>query len=206
MELTPAQKDALTELINIGYARSAAALSDLTGHRITLEVPEVALHSIPEITQRLQQVLKGEVASVNQIFSGPINGNAILVLDREAALALNQLLTDRPDSAGFDGAAREVITEVGNIVLNACLGAFGNLLKVRVSFTVPALQIESVQKVINSLAIESQRLEYALIIHTAFHLRAKDVQGYLVIILGVTSLGTLLAELKKWEDRVPDKK
>jgi chemotaxis protein CheC len=201
MELTPSQTDALTELINIGYARAAAALSDLTGHRITLEVPEVAIHTIPEITDRLQNVIKGEVASVHQVFSGPINGNAMLMLDREAALLLNRLLTDRPAMSGFDGAAREVITEVGNIVLNACLGAFGNLLKIQVSFTVPALQIESMQNVLHSLTIENQRLEYALIIHTCFHLRASDVRGYLVIILGVTSLETLLLELKKWEDR-----
>ncbi|HTB85650.1 MAG TPA: hypothetical protein VK742_18535 [Candidatus Sulfotelmatobacter sp.] len=201
MELSPSQKDALTELINIGYARAAAALSDLTGHRITLQVPEVAIHTIPEITRKLLTVVHGEVASVNQVFSGPITGNAILLLDREAALLLNRLLTDRPAASGFDGAAREVITEVGNIVLNACLGAFGNLLKVQVSFTVPALQIESVQNVLHTLIIEEQPLEYALIIHTCFQLRASDVSGYLVIILGVTSLSTLLAELKKWEDR-----
>ncbi len=201
MDLTPSQKDALTELINIGYARAAAALSDLTGHRISLEVPEVAVHLIPEIAVRLQKVVTGEVASVNQVFSGPITGNAILLLDREAALLLNQLLTDRPNMAGFDGAAREVITEVGNIVLNACLGAFGNLLKVQVSFTVPSLQIESVQTVLRSITISDRGLEYALIIHTRFHMRVKDVSGYLVIILGVTSLEKLLYELKKWEDR-----
>jgi chemotaxis protein CheC len=201
MELTVSQKDALTELINIGYARAAAALSDLTGHRIALEVPEVAIHSIPEITDKLTGMLQGEVASVNQVFSGPITGNGILLLDREAALFLNRLLTDRPTVSGFDGAAREVITEVGNIVLNACLGAFGNLLKIQVSFTVPALHIESVQNVLHTLTIENQRLEYALIIHTCFLLRASDVKGYLVIILGVTSLSTLLSELKKWEER-----
>jgi chemotaxis protein CheC len=201
MELTPSQKDALTELINIGYARAAAALSDLTGHRISLEVPEVAIHTIPEITDRLQHLMEGEVASVNQVCSGPINGNGILLLDREAALLLNRLLTDRPSVSGFDGAAREVIMEVGNIILNACLGAFGNLLKIQVSFTVPALQIESVQNVLHTLTIEKQRLEYALIIHTCFHLRASNVRGYLIIILGVTSLATLLKELKKWEDR-----
>jgi chemotaxis protein CheC len=176
-------------------------LSDLTGHRISLEVPEVAIHTIPEITDRLEHLMEGEVASVNQVFSGPINGNGILLLDREAALLLNRLLTDRPSVSGFDGAAREVITEVGNIVLNACLGAFGNLLKIQVSFTVPALHIESVQNVLHTLTIEKQRLEYALIIHTCFHLRASNVRGYLVIILGVTSLATLLKELKKWEDR-----
>lgn len=201
MDLTASQKDALTELINIGYARAASALSELTGHRISLAVPEVAIHLISEISGRLQGIVSGEVASVNQVFSGPITGNAILLLDREAALLLNRLLTDRPDISGFDGAAREVITEVGNIVLNACLGAFGNLLKVQVSFTVPSLQIESVQKVMDSFTIHDKSLEYALIIHTRFHLRVSNVSGYLIIILGVTSLATLLSELKKWEDR-----
>jgi chemotaxis protein CheC len=201
MDLTISQQDALTELINIGYARAAAVLSDLTGHRISLEVPEVAIHLIPEIREQLQNVIQGEVASVNQIFSGPISGNAILLLDREAALLLNSLLTDRSNSTELDGAAREVITEVGNIVLNACLGAFGNLLKVQVSFTVPNLQVESVEKVLRSITVAGDELEYALIIHTRFHMRASDVSGYLVIILGVTSLETLMAELRKWEER-----
>ena len=201
MDLTTSQQDALTELINIGYARAAAALSDLTGHRISLEVPEVAIHLIGEIKEKLQRVIKGEVASVNQVFSGPIRGNAILLLDREAALLLNSLLTDRPDVLELDGAAREVITEVGNIVLNTCLGAFGNLLKVQVSFTVPFLQVESVQKVLRSITVAGDELEYALIIHTRFHMRASNVSGYLVIILGVTSLETLLEELEKWEQR-----
>ncbi|MGZ4989004.1 MAG: chemotaxis protein CheC, partial [Limisphaerales bacterium] len=43
MELNASQKDALTELINIGYARAAGALSELTGHRIELAVPAVAM-------------------------------------------------------------------------------------------------------------------------------------------------------------------
>jgi chemotaxis protein CheC len=201
MELTPSQMDALTELINIGYARAAAALSELTGHRISLQVPEVEVHLIPEIAESLQKVIKGDVVSVNQIFSGPINGNALLLLDREAAMLLNQLLTDRAERSDLDGAAREVITELGNIVLNACLGAFGNLLKVQVTFTVPSLQVESVQRVIRSITVGGTELEYALIIHTRFHVRASNVSGYLVIILGVTSLKTLLLELKKWEDR-----
>jgi chemotaxis protein CheC len=201
MDMTMSQQDALTELINIGYARAAAVLSDLTGHRISLEVPEVAIHLIPEIREQLQSVIQGEVASVNQIFSGPISGNAILLLDREAALLLNSLLTDRSNSTELDGAAREVITEVGNIVLNACLGAFGNLLKVQVSFTVPNLQVESVEKVLRSITVGGDELEYALIIHTRFHMRSSDVSGYLVIILGVTSLETLMEELKKWEER-----
>jgi chemotaxis protein CheC len=94
-----------------------------------------------------------------------------------------------------------VITEVGNVVLNACLGVFGNLLQVQVKFTVPSLQVESVQHVLQSIVVRERELQYALMIHTRFHLRTSDVSGYLVIILGVTSLARLLLELRKWEER-----
>ncbi|HUS35745.1 MAG TPA: chemotaxis protein CheC [Verrucomicrobiae bacterium] len=201
MELNDRQKDTLTELINIGYARAAGALSDLTGHRITLAVPEVAIHPIEEITPALEQVVGGEITSVNQFFGGTISGNAILLLDKSAALLLNRLLTDRPAAEALDESAREVIIEVGNIVLNACLGVFGNLLHVQITFTVPHLQVDEVEQIMRSIRIQDQSFRYALMIHTRFHLRASDVSGYLVIILGVTSLERVIQELRKWEER-----
>jgi chemotaxis protein CheC len=38
-------------------------------------------------------------------------------------------------------------------------------------------------------------------IHTRFQIRASNVLGYLVIILGVTSLDRLMLEMKRWEER-----
>ena len=201
MELTDRQMDTLTELINIGYARAAGALSDLTGHRITLAVPEVAIHPIEKITPILADVVTGEITSVNQFFGGSISGNAILLLDKSAALLLNRLLTDRPAADALDDAGREVIIEVGNIVLNACLGVFGNLLQVQITFTVPHLQVDDVEHIMRSIRIQDQSFRYALMIHTRFHLRASDVSGYLVMILGVTSLERVVQELRKWEER-----
>lgn len=201
MELSTSQQDTLTELINIGYARAAGALSDLTGHRITLAVPEVAIHEIEKITPLLQEVIDGEITSVNQFFGGSITGNAILLLDKSAALLLNRLLTDRPEAGALDESAREVIIEVGNIVLNACLGVFGNLLQVQMSFSVPHLQVDDVAHIMRSIRIQDQTFRYAMMIHTRFHLRASDVSGYLVIILGMTSLERVLVELRRWEER-----
>jgi len=202
MELTENQKDALTELINIGYARAAGALSQLTGHRITLEVPRIAIHRINAMTGLLQEVIQGEVVSVNQVFSGPVAGNALLLLDDDAALLLTRLLTANEKSSGpMDSAAREVITEVGNIVLNACLGVFGNLLRVQVTFSVPRLHVESVEQVFSSITVADRELEYALMIHTRFFVQAENVSGYLVIVLGVTSLDRLLYEVRQWEER-----
>jgi chemotaxis protein CheC len=201
MELTATHQDTLTELINIGYGRAAAALSELTGRRIILEVPKVAVHPINEVSASLSRVLTGEVASVHQVFSGPVSGNALLLLDHKAAVLLNSLLLDVPLDDRLDSDGREAITEVGNIVLNACLGVFGNLLQVQVTFSVPRLHVESVTGVLNSISVRDRELQYALMVHTRFHLRNSDVSGYMVIILGITSFSRLLAELEKWEQR-----
>lgn len=203
MELTVSQKDALTELINIGYGRAAGALSELTGYRITLEVPQVAIHEIETLAPLLTRVLSEECATVSQSFSGPISGRALLMLDGKAAAALSRLLVeDAAPSDVLDATAREIVTEVGNILLNACLGVFGNLLDVHVTFAVPQLQVESAANVLQSVVnpVEEQ-LRFGLMIHTRFSARAEGVTGYLVIVLGVASLDTLLRELETWEKR-----
>ena len=202
MELTYTQKDALTELINIGYGRAAGALSELTGYRISLEVPRVGMHPIDEISRQLGRLISGEVASVTQVFSGPLSGNALLLLDERAAIMLSELLTDDVSPSGaFDSGAREIITEVGNILLNALLGVFGNLLQVQVTFTVPRLRVDVVESVLQSITVQDEELRYALMIHTRFHLRASNVTGYLIMILGITSLDRMLTELDRWEQR-----
>jgi chemotaxis protein CheC len=202
MELTYTQKDALTELINIGYGRAAGALSELTGYRITLEVPRIAMHAIEDIAPQLTRMVEGEVASVTQVFSGPVAGNALLLLDEKAAVVLSELLTDDVSlSGGFDSGAREIITEVGNILLNALLGVFGNLLQVQISFAVPRLRVDTIDSVLQSITVLDEELRYALMIHTRFRLRANNVTGYLIIILGITSLDRMLTELEKWEER-----
>ena len=200
MTLTTAQQDALVELINIGFGRAAAALSKLTGHRVQLEVPQVVMCPIDEMADRLRPMLADEIATVHQIFSGPVNGDALLVLDQNSAAILKELLTDEPAlPLEIDRSAREVVTEIGNIVLNACLGTFGNLLKVQVSFSVPHLTLDTLESVVGSVAIDRQGLRYALIIHSSFRLRNSSLTGYLVIVLGVASIERLMQALEFWE-------
>ena len=202
MELTTVQQDALIELLNIGFGRAAAALSDLTGHRVVLEVPEVSIHSITALVPALRSVAADDVASVHQIFSGPVAGDALLILDFQAASMLKQLLTDEPAlPLRVDASAREVLTEVGNILLNACLGSFGNLLQVRVSFSVPRLNLDTLNGVLESLTVDREGMRYALVVHAGFRLRDTEVRGVLVIVLSVASLDKLIRAVEQWEQR-----
>ena len=58
MKLTALQQDALVELLNIGFGRAAASLSQLTGHRVLLEVPQVTIHPIDELGEALGRVVR----------------------------------------------------------------------------------------------------------------------------------------------------
>ena len=200
MELTPVQYDALVELLNIGFGRAASALSDLTGHRVLLEVPQVSVHPMDQLSSALRPVLSDNVASVHQIFSGPVGGDALLILDHSAAGSLKELLTNEPAlPLPIDASAREVLTEVGNILLNACLGTFGNLLHVQVSFSVPQLNLDTLHHVMQSLLINSEGLRFALVVQAGFKLKDAEVTGYLVIVLSVASLDRLIRAVEQWE-------
>jgi len=202
VDLTAVQQDALVELINIGFGRAAAALSKLTGHRVQLEVPEITMCPIDQMGEYLRPLVKSEVASVHQIFSGPVAGDALLILNHQAAGILKELLTDEPPlPLRLDASAREVLTEIGNILLNACLGTFGNLLDVKVSFSVPRLDLDTLDGVLQSLIVNREGMRYALLVHAGFKLRDTEVTGYLVIVLSVASLDRLLRAVEVWENK-----
>ncbi len=200
MKLTERQSDALSELINIAFARTGAALSELTGHRVVLSPPEVAVYRAEELRGALAKFVPGDVASIHQVFAGPVAGDALLLLNYEGAVHLTDLLTDEHNPSGYlDESAREVLTEVGNILLNACLGMFGNLLNVHVTFSVPRLHLETLDELIESLTTDKPEMHYALVIYTAFKIRDSSVKGFLVIVLSVESLDCLIQEVDAWE-------
>ena len=202
MKLTADQQDAVAELVNIAFARTAAALSDLTGNRVELSVPEVSSHAIHDLEAALARYVRGDVATVHQIFGGPVTGDAFLLLELDGAAKLIGLLTDGEAPTRKMGVSdREVLAEVGNILLNACLGVFGDLLQVRFTFAVPRLQLDSLGSMVSSLLVGEDEIRHALLVGTRFGIRASDVTGCLVLVLGVTSLEKFVAAVETWAER-----
>jgi len=200
VQLSPVQHDALVELLNIGFGRAGASLSSLTGHRVLLEVPHVAIHPVDELNTTLAEYMSGDIASVHQEFGGPVGGDAMLLLDPIAAATLKELLTNEAAlPLTLDTSAREVLTEVGNILLNACLGTFGNLLRIPVSFSVPDIDVANIRAVVDRLIGAGDAFRYALVVTAGFRLRDAEVTGYVVIVLTVQSLTRLLVAVEQWE-------
>jgi chemotaxis protein CheC len=200
--LTERQNDAISELINIAFARTGAALSELTGQRVLLSPPTASIHRTADLPMALAEFIPGEIASIHQVFAGPVSGDALLLLNYAGAVELTTILVEsQVKPAYLDESAREVLTEVGNILLNACLGMFGNLLRVHVSFSVPQLHLESLDDLVGALITNGNDRRYALVVSTAFRVRDSAVSGFLVMALSVESLDRLLHEVDQWERR-----
>jgi len=146
--------------------------------------------------------VQGEVASVHQVFTGPVAGDAFLMLNFEGATRLVDLLTGADSQSQYLGAsAKEVIAETGNILMNACLGVFGNLLKVRFSFSVPRISLDALEELIRSIVIDREELQHALVVGARFRVQRSEVTGCLVLVLGISSFSMFVSAVEAWAER-----
>ncbi len=197
MTLSREQQDALTELVNIGYGRAAAALSSLVHRRVQLNAPEVGIYTLEELPERLK-LSKIDIATVHQIFMGAINGDALLILDYDGAVNLVGLLGDETgEPRGLDVSDRETLLEIGNILLNAFVGAFGNMLNVYVTFAMPRLRLEAVSDMLGTLTVGKGEIRYALLVRTTFTILQSQVGGFVSLVMGIESLDKLFDAMGK---------
>jgi chemotaxis protein CheC len=190
MNLDEFETDALTELFNVGLHRAAASLSEITGQRIIVEPPRLWICPADEAEKRLRELLSGELAAVHQVFGGAVAGDAALLIEQSKAADLARLVTQGEAATGgrLDQSAREVLAEVGNVVLGACLSGFGDMLNVPVSFYVPTVRIDTLRTVLNALISDAEGPQFAVIVATQFRVSGLEVNGYMIVAVGARSL------------------
>ncbi len=205
MLLNPLQKDALTELVNVYVGYAASLLSEMVGLRILLSVPRVEL--IPESEMEQGNLPLPEVFSPGHIVSSYISfgqdfrGKAFLVFPvQQAKLLVNacigeELLLEEGDAVPprFLDTDFDVLKEISNLILNAVIGEFGNLLETRVVFTVPEVELIDVTESDKRLFLKDG--VYILILHTTFTVSEIEVQGVIMIALNLNSVSCLLNKI-----------
>ena len=71
----------------------------------------------------------------------------------------------------------------------------------QLGFSVPSINVATVQAILDSLESASDGFRYALVVTAGFRLRDAEVTGYVVIVLSVQSLNRLLSAVDDWERR-----
>ena len=140
--LSALERDALREVANIGAGHAATALSQMTGRKIMISVPEVSVRRLEEVA-----LLVGPpdtvIAGVLMHVMGDLTGRTLVVLGQDSAHALCELLLRKPSSGSvFDVMQQSTIKETGNILCSAYMNALSDFLGMMLVPSVPALVVD----------------------------------------------------------------
>ena len=188
MQLSDAQRDALTELGNIGISRAARQLSALLNEPIQIEVPSVELCTAARAHRHFDP-RGGDLACVYQRMSGELDGRiALLLPSRDSHLLFQKLLGAGVALQGLDLRAyeHEAMTEIGNILISSCVSAMADMLSIRIDVSVPRYAEAAIQDLFQDVT-EANMERPALLIHTRLTAARRELEGTILLLLSAAA-------------------
>jgi chemotaxis protein CheC len=197
VELTPWQKDALTEIINIGVGHGAATLNSMCKSYVRLSVPSMEVIDVKELAGKLKRFESDKLATVVMPFSGPINGMASILFPPDSAANLVTALTgEDPVFSEMDSIRSSTLSEVGNIIINGVIGAVANMLLMDISYSTPRYLEDS----LNAITALFNMGEVVIMARARFAIEEFKVEGDILLLFEV---GSFAALIKGVEDTMP---
>jgi chemotaxis protein CheY-P-specific phosphatase CheC len=192
LPISPRYTDAFREIFNIGIGRAASALSKMVFETVKLSVPRLDILRLRQLAATLGETFEGDLALVKQDFSGAAMGTAYLLMSKDAGLKLVNALVRQgdADAESFGEGDKALLTEVGNILINALVGSMGNMLGIQFELGQPSCQLAK-SGVIQSDA-KMKDSDFVLFVETLFLLPGRHIGGNLVILLGSSEMGAVL--------------
>ncbi len=182
--------DALTELINIGVSRAAAALAAMVGEQVLLTVPSVTLVSRDGAARLIAGASSEHLVAVRQAFQGEVSGRALLIFPEANSLELVRAVAgDHLTLEDILELEHEALAEIGNVILNACIATVANLLQRTLTMSLPEI-IRGMAEDFFGLA-PSKVEDAVLFVHINFSLKGHEISGYVAMVMDFPSLDTL---------------
>lgn len=205
--LSELERDALTEIVNIGVSRAAASLRKMVGAQVLLSVP-----SLDIITQRAAAVLIGErevdeLVAVRQAFTGAFSGRALLMFPHGKSLELVRAVTGGDMSAEeLVEIEAEALAETGNVILNGCLASMANMLQRSLEMSIPEVMRGSGAELFTpagGAGGEDAAGEdpVVLFLYIDFTVREHDIRGYIAMLMDLPSLESLKVLIDDFVER-----
>ena len=185
------ERDALTELVNIGVSRAAAGLRNMVGRQVTLSVPSVEVVSRAAATALISERETGPLVAVRQEFTGAFNGQALLIFPEQNSLELVRSVTGG-ELKGQDLAdiEEEALAETGNIVLNSCLATMANMLQRPLEMSLPTV-LRGQGACFFQIDGEASEQAVVLFLYINFAISDRDIRGYIAMLMDLPSLEAL---------------
>lgn len=189
--------DALGELLNIGMGAAAASLSTMVKQEVTLTVPIINVILIKDIANNLDGIPPESVCAVKQHFDGNFSGDAFLLFSESKSLSLVQaVLGEALPFEQLGELEEEAITEIGNIILNACIGSLANIFNNQLESDVPLFLQDTLHNIFAEDS-EENTLKHALLLRMAFNINKQGITGYVTFVMDLKSISEIKDQIDK---------
>lgn len=196
------ERDALTEIVNIGVSRAASSLRKMIGDHVLLAVPSVEVVSQRRAARLISEREASDLVAVRQDFHGPFSGRALLIFPESNSLELVRAVTgDELSAAEVVELETEALAETGNIILNSCLATMANMLKRSLNMTLPEV-LRGTGASLFDVTEDSASEGLVLFLYIDFAVRRRDIRGYIAMIMDLPSLATLKELLGEFIEQV----
>lgn len=196
------ERDALTELVNIGVSRAAASLRKMVGNQVLLSVPSVEVVTKQAAAALIGQRESDDLVAIRQDFGGAFSGKAMLIFPEDNSFELvRAIVGNEVDAAEVDSLKDEALAETGNVILNGCLGTIANMLNQSLQMSLPTV-IYGDGKVLFDVGLEPDTEGLVLFLYINFSVRDRNIRGYIAMIMDLPSLGMLKQLLTDFVNRV----
>ena len=182
MTWTKAQTDALAEIFNVGVGRAATILFEMIDQEIDMSLPAIRFLGRDALEDMLEQELSSNAVAVRQSFHGEMNGSAVLFFSEDSAAPLvSNMLDEGLSHADAEELEADALSELGNIILNNCLGAMSNMLERDFTIDLPAF-IKGAPALAIPASSETNR-EPSILLHIRFHCRPSGMVGLVALFI-----------------------
>jgi chemotaxis protein CheC len=200
--LAELERDALTEIMNIGVNRAAASLRKMVGSQVHLSVPSLDIVTQRRAARLISERELSELIAIRQDFSGPFSGRAMLIFPETNSLELVRAVTGGTLSAEeVLEMEHEALAETGNVILNSCLATMANMLQRSLTMTIPQIMRGS-GDLLFDVTSDMAHDGLVLFLYIDFAVRERDLRGYIAMVMDIPSLEVLKSLLAEFIVRV----
>lgn len=195
--LNPDQTDALQEVTNIAMGQAGSSLASILGVFVNLSVPRIRVLDAASIGTAISDMVgrDKEITAARQSFHGTMRGEALVIYDQEGCMDLADLM-------GYDGqldaaAEREILLDVSNVQVGACLGGIADLLEASLTYSAPSIMAEHIP-VDRLIDPKKMTWNYALLVEVNFTLEERNFTSHMTFLMPEESIHSMGEALDKF--------
>lgn len=197
--LTEEQNEVLQEVVNIGMGMAGDSLARILKTFVELSIPRIRLVSVENLNDDIAELVgdKTLITGVRQAFFSYWRGEAITIFDQYGC---NELATLMGYSENLDKNSEvELLLDVGNVLVGACLNGIATQLNVEVNFSPPSVIAANipVERMFNTNQLN---WSHTLLFEVNFGLENMRFKSHLLVMMSEETIFTLQNDLDAFLD------